>query len=215
MSDIIFKYPLDLALDGIYNPNNKVKDEEHTIGNTRARLFAADYGPFYGTTVAMRDAVTGYELKDGDYRLLHPYREARERTGQAVYAAVQILNADVGPKILFTAQMVGGEFSFSTYAIKQAITELLADDRPIYYGDLVGIPSQFVPAPHLHSAYDLYGMKAIVEATYDVAAAVREGDLASRQLLLQQVGSKFDAIDQFCMGISDQFRIAANELALL
>lgn len=215
MADIIFKYPLDLAIDGVYNPNNKVINEEHTIGSNRARLFAADYGPFFGNSVVLVDAVTGKPLVEGDYRLLHPYREARERTGQAVYAVVQILNPEISTKILFTAQMVGGEFSFSTYAIKQAITELLADDRPIYWGDLVGVPSQFVPAPHLHSAYDLYGMKALVEATYDVAAAVREGDLASRQLLLDQVGGKFAAFDYFVMGVADEFQKAALELAQL
>ena len=212
MADIIFKYPLDLLGTSI---NNKVIKEEHTIGTTRMRLFAADYGPFFGTSVELHDKNTGYKLQAEDYKLLHPYREARERTGQGVYAVVQILNPDLGPVIQLTAQMVGGEFSFSTYAIKQAITELLADDRPIYWGDLVGIPSQFVPAPHLHSAYDLYGMKALVESNYDVAAAIREGDIASRALLIKQINDKLTTFDDFAMGVAEQFQIAADELALL
>lgn len=212
MADIIFKYPLDLLGT---STANKVKNEEHTIGSTRMRLFATDYGPFFGTSVELVDKATGYKLLAKDYRLLHPYREARERTGQGVYCAVQILNPDLGPVIQFTGQMVGGEFSFSTYAIKQAITELLADDRPIYYGDLVGIPAQFVPTPHLHSAYDLYGMKALVESNYDVSAAIREGDIASRSLLTQQLQMKLDSYDVFCQGISDEFAKAAAELALL
>lgn len=212
MADIIFKYPLDLLGT---SPANKVKDEAHPIGSTRMRLFASDYGPFFGNSVKLVDQATGYVLQSGDFKLLHPYREARERTGQAVYAVVQILNPTLGPVILFTAQMVGGEFSFSTYAIKQAVTEMLSDDRPVFYGDLIGIPAQFVPAAHLHSAYDLYGMKALVESNYDISSAIREGDLASRQLLLTQIGLKLSAYDDFCMGISNEFQKAADELALL
>lgn len=212
MADIIFKYPLDLLGT---SAANKVIDEEHTIGSTRMRLFATDYGPFFGSSVKLVDKTTGKQLVASDYRLLHPYREARERTGQGVYCVVQILNPDLGPVIKFTGQMVGGEFSFSTYAIKQALAELANDDRPVHYGDLVGIPAQFVPTPHLHSAYDLYGMKAVVESNYDVAAAIREGDIASRRLLTQQLQMKLDSYDMFCQGISDEFAKAAAELALL
>lgn len=213
MSDIIFKYPYDRTAASI---TNKVVGEAHTIGTTRMRLFATDYGPFYGGTEVIIEADGGYELKRGeDYRLMHPYDEARRRTGRPVYAVVQVTNPNIKTQLLFTGQMVGGEFSFSTYAIKQAILELMADDRPIYYGDLVGIPSQFVPAPHLHSGYDLYGLKALVESNADIAAAIREGDVGSRMLLLQQIQLKLETYDAAFMGICDEFALAAQELAAL
>jgi len=213
MSDTIFKYQKDLFGT---NPDNKVTDEVHTIGTTTGRIFASDYGPFFGNSVVLKDGITGRELVPvEDYRLVHYYREAADDTGQAVYAAVQIVNPEVSTRILFTAQLVGGEFSYSTYAIKQAIEELALDNRPVNWGDLVGVPSQFVPAPHLHDAYDLYGLKYMVEAQYDVAAAIREGDAASRQLLLDQIGAKFDGLDQFCDGLSNLFRDAAIELSQL
>lgn len=209
MSSTIFKYPLDLLGTSI---NNKVIDEAHTIGSSRARLFASDYGPFFGNSVVLHDGVTGRELIVGtDYKLRHPYREARERTGQAVYAVVQITNPEVSTKILFTAQLVGGEFSFSTFAIRQAIEEIVNDDRPVFWGDLVGVPSQFVPAPHLHSAYDLYGMKYVVEAQYDIAAAIREGDVGSRELLLGQIKERFDIMQRLYDAMTANAKLIVDE----
>lgn len=213
MAGTIFKYPLDLLGT---SPTNKVVDEEHTIGALRGRLFAADYGPFFGNTAIVKDKATGRTLVPNvDYVLVHYYREASTATGQGVYAAVRIINKSVGTEILLTCQMVGGEFSYSYYAILQAIEDLTDDDRAIAWGDLIGVPSQFVPTPHLHSAYDLYGLKYLIESNYDIAAAIREGDVASRHLLLQQIQQKFENMDDFCMGIANEFQIAADELALL
>lgn len=192
MSSTIFKYPLDLLGT---SKLNKVTDEEHTIGALRGRMFAADYGPFFGGSVIVKDAVTGRELVPlVDYTLVHYYREASLAAGQAVYTAVRIINKAVSTRILLTAQMVGGEFSYSLYAILQAIEDLMDDDRVVAWGDLIGVPSQFVPTPHLHSAYDLYGLKYLIESNYDIAAAIREGDGASRQLLLDQIRKKLSLI---------------------
>lgn len=190
MTDTIFKYPLDLLGT---SPTNKVIDEAHTIGLTRGRIFPSNYGPFFGSSVTVVDAVTGKELVPNDqYVLVHYYSEASNRTGQAVYAAVRITDPDVATEILFTAQMVGGEFSYSTYAIIQAIEGLIDDDRPVAWGDLIGVPSMYNPTPHTHSIYETYRWEHMIWATNDVAAAIREGDTASRNLLVSQVQAKLD-----------------------
>jgi hypothetical protein len=213
MAGTIFKYPLDLLGTSV---TNKVTNEVHTIGAVRGRLFAADYGPFFGNSAVIKDVVSGKTLvATTDYVLVHLYREATLATGQAIYTAVRIINPTVSTQVSISAQMVGGEFSYSLYAILQAIEDLTDDNRVIAWGDLIGVPSQFVPTPHLHSAYDLYGLKYLIESNYDIAAAIREGDTASRQLLLDQIRQKFADYDAFCMGIANEFDIAANELALL
>jgi len=81
MAGTIFKYPLDLLGT---SQTNKVTDEEHTIGAVRGRLFAADYGPFFGNSAVVKDAATGKTLVPNvDYVLVHYYREASVATGQA------------------------------------------------------------------------------------------------------------------------------------
>lgn len=210
MSDTIFKYPLDLTGT---SRDNLVQGEAHTIGSRRGRIFCADYGPFFGDSAVVVDAITGKPLKPvDDYRLVHYYREASERTGQAVYTGVQVHNLNVSTSILFDAQMVGGEFSYSTYAIQKALEALTNDERPVSWGELLGVPAQFVPAPHLHDAYDLYGFKYLIESNYDIAAALREGDGASRTLLLEQINARLAAYDRLSMQLADCFESGAAEL---
>lgn len=213
MADTIFKYPLDLLGT---SPNNKVVGEAHTIGTRNGRIFVTDYGPFFGNTAVVIDAVTGRTLTPvTDYRLVHKYKEAVDRAGQPVYTAVQIVNPDVSTSILINCQYVGGEFSYSYYAIKQALEALMNDNRQVAWGDLVGVPSMFVPAPHLHDIYDLYGLKYLIESNYDISAAIREGDMASRSLLIQQIRDKFKAFDDFALQIAGCFQTGAAELAAI
>lgn len=187
MADIIFKYELD---ESGTLPANKVIDEFHEIGATRGRIFVADYGPFFGTTVSMIDGVTGKPITSQQYKLVHPYVEAQQRTGKGVYAAVQITDPEVSTKILLTCQYVGGEFSYSHYALAEAVRALELDNRPIDFNDLLGLPSQWNPAPHTHNIYQTYAWEHLIWATNDVAEAIREGDTASRALLVSQIALK-------------------------
>jgi len=213
MADTIFKYPLDLLGTSI---DNKAIDEAHTIGTRVGRIFVTDYGPFFGNSAVIVDAVTGKPLEPvKDYRLIHKYKEATDRAGQAVYAGVQIVNPDVSTEILITCQYVGGEFSYSYYALKQAIEALQNDDRQVNWGDLVGVPAQFVAAPHLHDIYDLYGLKWMIEAEYDVAAAIREGDGASRTLLLKQLSDRDVYWTGIIEGLQKSFKPLVSEMVTL
>ena len=57
-----------------------------------------------------------------------------EATAQAVYSGVRIVNRDVGTNIEIDVHYVGGEFSYSTFALFDMIQLLLDDDRPIEWG---------------------------------------------------------------------------------
>ena len=57
-------------------------------------------------------------------------------------------------------------------------------------------PSEFNPAPHTHSIYETYGWEREVWATNDVAAAIREGDTASRNLLVTQLSNQFESFQE-------------------
>jgi hypothetical protein len=191
---IIFKYPLDLSGT---SPDNKVVNESHVIGSRRGRLFAPDYGPFFNNTnLVLQDAVTGQNLLPNvDYKLIHLYDEATQATGQPVYAGVQIINPDIGTQIYFTGQYVGGEFSYSTAALKAMIDLLTGDDRPVYWGEIIGVPAYFNPTPHKHSIYETYRWENMIWAINDLGNAIRDGDTASRQLLVQQVTDKLLEFD--------------------
>lgn len=209
----IYKYPLDLAGS---NPDNFVVGEKHEIGSVRARIFIADYGPFFAHLSTVRDGDTGRTLEPmTDFVYVHTYREAQEITGQAVYSGVRIVNPDVSTTIEFDVHYVGGEFSYSHYALLDMLRAIINDNRPIDWGELIGVPNEWAPTPHLHSAYDLYAMKHIVAATHDVADAVRDGNLASHQLLFDMIDARIEVFETVVPSLIDCYARGERLLATL
>ncbi len=209
-----YKYPLDLTGN---NPDNRVNGEKHTIGTSRNRLFIAEHGPFYGNTVVVRDSVSGDVLEPiADYLLVHQVREAQEITGQPVYCGVRVVNVDINTEIEIDVSYVGGEFSYTTKALIAMLEAIINDNRPIDWGEIIGIPNEWVPAPHLHSAYDLYAMKHLVGATSDVAAAIREGHLLQNQMLFDMIDERLttfeDIIPRLIQCYEDGERLLATLL---
>ena len=208
-----YKYPLDILGT---NPDNRMLGEKHTIGTTRGRIFIADAGPFFGHTAVVRDATNGQVLEPhNDYVLIHSVREAQEITANPVYCGVRILNPDVSTEIEIDVSYVGGEFSYMTGTLMAMLVDLLNDDREIDWGGLIGVPSEFVPAPHLHSAYDLYAMKHIVAAQWDTADAIREGHKPSHDLLFQMINGRIEVFETVVPELIDCYIEGEQLLATL
>lgn len=198
---IVYKYPLDLEGTSI---TNFMPGEKHTIGTSRGRIFIADSGPFFGNSIVVRDGVNGRELKPMlDYYLVHPYREAQEATAQPIYMGVRIVNPEVSTQIEIDVQYVGGEFSYTTRALLDMLEAVINDNRPIDWGELIGVPNEWVPAPHLHSAYDLYAMKHLVAATNDTAAAIREGWAPMHAHLFDMINGRIEVFERVVPGLID------------
>lgn len=193
MTNKLFNYPLDLTGRSF---TNRVVNEAYKIGLVRGRMFATKGGPFYGNTCSLYDIDTGRELVPKvDYKLLHYYQEATDRADQPVYAAIQIVNSDVSENVGATLQYVGGEFSWSYEAIADAIKSLEEDGRPVYWGELVGVPSEWNPTHHLHDIRNAYGWKSVAFAIARLEDAILKGSTASMGLLTSTVDAKLRAID--------------------
>ncbi len=209
-----YKYPLDLMGT---SPTNKMVGEKHVIGTSRGRIFIADSGPFFGGDKAVvRDSSNGEVLRPVlDYYLIHPYREAQEITGQPIYCGVRIINPDIGTDIEIDVQYIGGEFSYTTRSLLDMLDSIINDNRPIGWGDLIGVPSEWVPAPHLHSAYDLYAMKHVVAATNDVAAAIREGQSPAHQMLFEMINGRIATFEEILPTLIECYENGEAVLATL
>ena len=195
MANLPFKYPLDLTGS---SPENKVINEQHTIGMMRGRIFVPKGGPFFGNSTVIRDVENDRVLQPRvDYYLVHYHEEASERTNQPVYAAVRIVNRDVSTQVAITTQYVGGEFGYVYSAIVDAIRTLEIDGRPVNWGDLVGVPSEFNPTPHLHDIRNSFNWNSVVDALDRIRVAVLEGDIGSHKLIIDTVNAQFNVFDLF------------------
>ena len=185
MGTIILKYPEDPT--GI-NPNNLVINEPHDLGPARNRAFVPNYGSYFTESMIVTEASTGRVLTKGvHYIAAQLQQDATLAMDKEICAVVVVTDPDVLDSLLFTYQVVGGVFSTSAAALAKMIENLDIDERAVEWGSVIGIPSAFPPAPHLHDIGDIYGFEYLVEALDALRNAILIGDEAAHDELRQYI----------------------------
>lgn len=196
MRKILMKYPLDLSGK---SPTNLVLGEVHDVNDVRRKAICTNWGPFYTDSMVVRNAATGTVLKPlEDYLVLQPYQEVIEKTGLNVCSVVYVKNASV-TSIQLDYQVVGGEYSWTTYALRELLEAVDLDNRPVAWGDVIGKPAYYPPTPHLHDLGDTYGWEYIAQQLEGVRSAILTGDEEShqelRKLLILMIDDLGDIVD--------------------
>tara|TARA_B100000929_G_scaffold259610_1_gene223465 strand:- start:4040 stop:5173 length:1134 start_codon:yes stop_codon:yes gene_type:complete len=182
---IIYKYPLDLTG---HNPNNLVLGEPHTLPDGVNRAVVPNYGAFFAESLRIREKETGRVLVPReDFKAVQLYQEATQKTGLEVCAALVVTNESISKDIEIDYQAIGGQFSYSVIGLRKMLEDLDIDNRPVRWGDMIGRPSEFPPAPHLHDAGDLYGFEYLVEAIDALRHAIMVGQEAALEELRQYI----------------------------
>lgn len=182
---IIYKYPLDLTGR---NPNNLVLGEPHVLPTGVNRAVVPNYGAFYSASLVVRDADSGVALVPHEqFKAIQLYQEATEKTGQEVTAALVVTDTNVSENIIIDYQAIGGEFSYSVTGLREMLSQLDIDNRPVRWGDILGKPNLYPAAPHLHDAGDLYGFEYMVEAIDTLRHAIMVGQEGTLGELRQYV----------------------------
>ena len=198
MTPLVIKYPLDLT--GI-NPTNLVIGEPHTMPRRKVRAIATNYGPFFTEGLKVFDQVTGLRLRagtpeeGGQYVAAEMYAEATTRTGKEVCAIIVITDESVSDTVLIDYQVLGGEFSSTAAIIAQQVEALDLDERPVRWGDILGLPSAFPPAHHLHDIGDIFGFEYLVSAIERLRHAILMGDVASHDEIYRYIDNYFQLLD--------------------
>lgn len=187
INQLIVKYPLDLTGN---NPDNLVLNEPHSIPREKSRGFAPNAGAFFTNPSKLKivHVATNYTLHPHtDYVAVELYEKASKAAGQEVCAGIVITNDTLDGEFLVTYQAVGGEFSCNVDVIQRLIEQLDLDNRPVRWGDILGLPNAYNPAPHLHDIDDLYGMEYVVESLERIRAAIVLGDYNDHEEIRQRI----------------------------
>lgn len=191
MNDIVNKYPLDLTGT---SPENLVLGEPHTLEPGLNRAAVPRYGAFYTESLAVRDASTGELLTPNDqYVPIMYYAEPSERSGKEVCTGIIVTDGTVANEITIDYQVVGGDYANITQIIIDLIENLNLDDREVTWGDLLGRPDAFPPAPHLHDLGDIYGFEYLVQQLELIRQAILYGDVESHEEIRQQIEARYQA----------------------
>jgi len=202
---VVLKYKEDPT--GV-NPSNRVVDEPHAVGNRRYRILIPEHGAFFKEGVVITDALTRLPLSTDDYKFAEYEALASKRFAKEVYSVILITNQTLTTgTFLFTGQYVGGESSFSSSAIQRMYEDVMKDDRPVHWGDILGKDKFFNPLDHLHDAGDVYGQEYVVQALESIRRAILMGDSASHDMILE-------LIDRGNAELEAKIQKVANDLLL-
>lgn len=190
----VLRYELDLT--GL-SPNNLIEDEVISIGSAlQKRAVVLSNGLFYTESLVIFDNVTNRRLvKNVDYIVAQLNEDVTARTGKEVCGVVIIINTTVSPDVRFNYQCVGGQYILSVTGLENMLATLNLDERPVYWGEILGKPNAFPPGHHLHDAGDVYGFELLILALEEVRKAIIMGDTASHDEILAAINANAGAYD--------------------
>lgn len=204
----IIQYPLDL--NGT-SQTNLVVGERREITANNLRAFVPKQGPFYTESFTIINVDTGLPLKPvDDYLLVQPFPQASLRSGKDVQCAV-VLKVQSPVVVEFSYQVVGGEYSWNLTALAELIEQLDLDERPVKWGSIIGRPTAYPPAPHIHDIGDSYGWEYVVWQLERITNAILVGDEASHDELRQQMQFIRDQLQANIDAVDDKIDAHLND----
>lgn len=178
ITDLV-RYKLDLTGSSI---DNLISDEVKVLeGIGTKRAVVPKYGPFYTETLIVYNDLTGDPLTEKvDYIAAQLNTAATSRSGKEICGILIFLNTSLS-RVRYSYQCVGGPYMLTVDAMVDMISNLNLDDRPVYWGQILGKPSLFPPGHHLHDVGDVFGFEYLVLILEELRKAILIGDDASHQ----------------------------------
>lgn len=200
MPPVPVKYPLDPT--GL-SPDNLVRDEPKTLGARKVRVFVMDNGAFYSNSMVIRDTASNRILVRGtDYYAAQLYELPTLRYGKEICGVVVITDQTCSPNIQVTAQMLGGEFSYSHDAIIQMVNALQLDNRPLAWENILDKPDAFPAAPHMHDVGDTFGWEYMVSALQRLRQTIEVGSAGGENKIYRYIDAVAEQL-QLAIAIAD------------
>lgn len=202
---IVLKYALDPT--GV-SPLNRVTDEPHETGTRRYRIIVPSHGLFYKDSVTVIDSRTNQPLTKNDFEAVEYQPHPSVLFGKEICSVILIKNqAIIGDRFKINYQAVGGEFSYASDAIKRLYEDVMNDDRPIDWNNILGKDELFNPLDHLHDVGDFYGAEGIVFALESIRRAILIGDSASHDEIYRYIDELEESFNNGLGNLENRLRL--------
>ena len=178
---------LDLTAE---NPDNFIPAEEHSLAGGQS-VIVPNNGFFYDKDLRVVNSNTGQPLNRGsDYVLSEPIRTVHKMPYQA-YLLVRIINPSV-TNALIDYRAVGDFYSLTTDAISN-IRGFVNGDQ-VDWDQLVNVPTEFYPQPHMHHARELsYG--GLIEVIAYLAEVVNFNNGSALESMYRYINERTSNIE--------------------
>lgn len=192
MPNSIYRFPLDPTGT---NVNNLVVAEPHTLQNRAIRIVVPLYGAFFTDSLVIRDVTSGITLNTTQYSVGELYEFPTARYGKEICGVILIKDTAVSSNIEITYQALGGEYITNTGALVSLLETIDLDNRPVAWPDIIGKPSGYNPALHLHDIGDVYGFEYVVHQLERIRSAILIGDEYGHDEIRRYVDTRVNSLN--------------------
>ncbi len=177
------------------NVNNKVIDEPHLLANRVYRSIAPTYGPYYTDSLVVVDGSTNATLvRDTHYKCLDVVGIPTAQSGKEICTIIVVIDQSINSNILITYQALGGQYERTHEAIKLLVDNLLTDNRPVSWPNILNRDTEFEPSHHLHRVGDAIGFEYVTVELERLKNAILLGDEIAHMEILGYVDANIAAL---------------------
>lgn len=192
MPSPLIRYELDPT--GL-NPDNLIQGEIHTLSINLVRAITPTYGPYFAESVRLVDTSNARVLVRGiDYQCVELLQDATLRYGKEISSVILIINQDVTADVSLDYQTLGGYFSNDSTAIATLYDEVINDNRPVQWENVLNKPLEYPPTLHRHLMDDMYGFEPVVAAIERLRNAILLTDVPAFEAVLDIVNRKVNPV---------------------
>jgi hypothetical protein len=179
------------------NPDNRVLGEVHELAVKNYRSLAPIYGPYYTQSLEVYDATTNSLLvRDIHYKCLDVVGIPTAQSGKEICTVIVITNPSVSNSVRLNYQALGGGYERTFEAIKLLLDNLLSDQRPVSWPNILDRPTSFEPSNHLHRVGDVIGFEYMVAELERLKTAILLGDEIAHMEILSYIDTSISGLRQ-------------------
>lgn len=143
-------YPIDPT--GI-SPSNRIVDETKVVmppGEiTDASFFVPRVNPFFRLGLVIKHGVRTL-IENVDYQLVFRSVALSEHFEKELFGGIMFVNRHFEGTLKISYQVLGGDFQNDEYTLLERLARVSGAIRWVTYDQLIGVPSNFPPAYHMH-----------------------------------------------------------------
>jgi hypothetical protein len=187
------RYNLDLT--GV-NIDNRVIDEPHNLPVKKYRSIAPTYGPYFTESLQVVDGSSNSVLvRDIHYKCLDVVGIPTAQSGKEICTIIVITSEAVSNTVRLTYQALGGGYERTYEAIRLLIDNLLQDDRPVSWPNILNRPAVFEPSHHLHRIGDVIGFEYLTVEMERLKNSILIGDEIAHDEILAYVDTSINTLN--------------------
>lgn len=131
--------------------------------------------PFYANSLEIVKIDEARPLVRGqDYVPSYRFNDASYQCASDIYGAITILKKSMTGGVRLKYQTLGGPWTIDEAKILELLSNALVDPRITTWEQVVEMPERFPPINHDWDVVDMTGMTQVVEAVYDIVAAIQD-----------------------------------------